>query len=735
MASASFVSSACDISSACTTDVDFTIPTVTASQLILVNLTIRNNASPIITAPTGFTNLLSACQGTIIFSRVYYRVATGAENSSCVFAFSASTRAAVITSVWNNINTACPFNVSAAASSTGTSACCEFPILTTTIASAALVYFTGTASNPAITNDAALTEREETNTTGGNRCQSWQGDELKAAAGATACRVNTLESAQVNTTFTIALATASAAAAGGSSASTASSLGIPGFDIQLASDSAAWESVLSDVLSKAGVNVSYGLPGNGPTDRVAKTGTMSLSLNNSYTNTGGSQSYYSPGHANAKSGFELGAGMQVVFQYSGSTFTKFRGMLDSILPAPGVYRERVTQTQSVDWIDFAAKHKLNRINLKIGALAGAVIDAVVSNMPNLPAACTIATAQLEWPYALDTAYDEGTTALGELQRIANSDGGWIFIKGDSASGNHLVFQDHRTRLNPGSSIATLSNTMVSMRPARTRDKAKNFVRVTSHPRVVDLTPTSVLYTGFGYPVVAAGCTIVIEGNYTDPAHRATRVGAASMVTPVAGTDYIGGTSPCGQELTSDLTITACLGANSFSASVVSSGSQSAFVGFQLRGAGIFDYAPVSVVAQDAALADSNGRNELNIDMPYESRESTACSMAYYELYKWKTPDYSLDECTFVATGTDALVKAALQVEPGMLVAITEDMTGISASQYFVQNVKLNLRAPNILTCTWGLLRRVDTTNYWQLNIDSLGQTTVDSGSTYTVLGP
>ncbi len=217
MASASFVSSACDISTACNTSVSFTVPTVTASQLIFVGVTLRQGNSPTVTPPAGFTGpLLTASAGTIISASVFYRVADGTESSPCTFDFSASTRAAVITEIWDNIETACPFDVySVATTGTTSSACCEFPIVNVTSASTALTYFTGTASNPAITNDANLTEREEVTTLGGNRCQSWAGDELQISSGNSACRVNTLEAAQRNITFTVALKAASVLVAAG----------------------------------------------------------------------------------------------------------------------------------------------------------------------------------------------------------------------------------------------------------------------------------------------------------------------------------------------------------------------------------------------------------------------------------------------------------------------------------------------------------------------------------------
>ena len=499
-------------------------------------------------------------------------------------------------------------------------------------------------------------------------------------------------------------------------------------DMQFSGSTGAWTDVRPDVLTSPGISISYGINGNGPEDRVADTGTMNFSLNNSVANSGGVVGYYSPIHANARSGFTIGIGTRLTIIYSGSTMYKSVGRIDDIVVVPGKFGPRSTSVTVVDWIDEAAKHKLKQIALQINVLANAAINTVVNNMTRKPSGSSLATAQMEYPYALDTAWDEETTALGEFQRIANSDLGFIFISGSGGStgaastGNILVFQDRRTRLAPSACKASLNDTMVMLQPLRSRSDIYNHVKMTVHPRNVDTVTTTVLYSLFGKPTAPAGCTLILEGNYTDPTLRSQRVGGASMVTPVETTDYTMGTDENGTNLTTDFTVTASYGANTVRYELANAGSQNAIVSkLQARGAGIYDYSPYSLAFENATSTASFGRNDLDLDLPYESHESVASSLGEYILGQLDDPFNQIEEISFIGNTSDALMKAGLQVEPGDLVTITETVTGIN-NEFFVNGCGLQItglgQSPQF-RFSWKVVRRLDTTLYWILNTDQL----------------
>jgi hypothetical protein len=264
--------------------------------------------------------------------------------------------------------------------------------------------------------------------------------------------------------------------------------------------------------------------------------------------------------------------------------------------------------------------------------------------------------------------------------------------------------------------------------------AYNRIKASAHPRLVDTTATTVLYSLFGQPTISPCSTLILEGRYTDPSLRAVRVGAASMVTPVATTDYTFGTSASDTSLTARLSVAASFGANSVRFALTSSASQLAQVNkLQARGAGIFDYSPETYQATDAALSACIGGTIYEVDLPYEFRGQGASAIADYELSQWKNPLSLADDCAFVGTNDATLLVAGLRREPGDVVSITETVTGL-AHQFYIQSCRVRLSGRNYAEFAWGLQRRTDLTDYWVLDVDKLGVTAADNTSAYAVLG-
>ena len=75
---------------------------------------------------------------------------------------------------------------------------------------------------------------------------------------------------------------------------------------------AVWTNLTADVVIADGLRWDYGIDGQGPTDCVASTGTMSFVLNNSPKNSGGVQGWYSPVHASKRTGWTFGIPIRLV---------------------------------------------------------------------------------------------------------------------------------------------------------------------------------------------------------------------------------------------------------------------------------------------------------------------------------------------------------------------------------------------------------------------------------------
>lgn len=493
-------------------------------------------------------------------------------------------------------------------------------------------------------------------------------------------------------------------------------------DLQMQFSGTAWTSVWSDVRLANPVTLEYGIDGNGPMDRIARAGVLSFAMDNSAFNSGLKLGYYSPGNANCRSGFEQGIGVRLSLAYGGTTAYKFVGKLTEIDPVPFQYSgERVTMCQAVDWMDEAAITRMPNVATQVGKRADEVIGTVVASISRQPVATSYGTAQLEFPYALDTAADESTAPLSVLADVVNSDLGYLYVKGDTATGGVLRFDDRRVRQAAASVVATLADTMMGLTVPRPRRLIYNTVKVSVHPRVVDGAPTTVLYAldQSNPPALAAGESITIIGQYRDPAQQAVRVGGTDLVTPVAGTDYAMGTGPGDASLTADLTVSASSGGNSVIFTLTNGGTQTGYVTLlQVRGRGLYDYAPLTVTATDATSKAAYGENTLSIDLPFESRVHVAKSVADHFLAVYKDPRYVVDELSFIANTSATFMGYAVAREPGDLVQVSETVTSLNA-QHFINGVKMSFGSGGIVGVTWVLAPDFDTATIFTLNTSTL----------------
>jgi hypothetical protein len=382
-------------------------------------------------------------------------------------------------------------------------------------------------------------------------------------------------------------------------------------------------------------------------------------------------------------------------------------------------------------MDGAAKHKLQRISTQTQKRADELIATVVGNMKRTPAASSLSAAQMEFPFALDSAFDENTTALEELRRIAMSDFGFVYLNGDTSTGGVLTFHDRRFRANPGTVNPIheqTDNTMVEMSAPRTRGNILNRVRTTIHPRRADTTAcATVLYSLDGFPAIPAGQSITVIGQYRDPNQEAVRIAGGSINVPVAGTDYtFGSAAESGLDnLGSDLSLSASTGANGAAFALTNIGSQTGFVTkLQVRGQGIFDYAPLTLESTSASSQNTYGLYTHDVDMPYEFSVDTAKTIGDDIVSKQKDPKKFSDTISFIANRSSDMMLTMLQREPGGLITIAETVTGLIGGHFFVQGVNLDISGDDLILCTWSVVPSLDPNlnDYWSLDdiSDELG---------------
>jgi hypothetical protein len=293
-----------------------------------------------------------------------------------------------------------------------------------------------------------------------------------------------------------------------------------------------WSDLSSDLSLTPTLTIDYGINGSGATDLVAGPGRMTFALRNDAANSAGLLGYYSPQHANCRSGFKLGIGIRFRYTLNGTVYYKFQGWLDSIDPIAGQRGARKVACTALDWIDQAMRQRVT-VATQVNKRTDEILTALVAAAAKQPTSTSFDVADSTFPFALDNSQSEDQPLLSELQRLALSEGGGhITVRGDTTGGGRLRFEKRTARIVP-ISIASFSDTMRDLSSPIERSEVINKVLVTVHPRRVDALATSVLFSNQGAPQIDAGATVLLTGQYNDPSDRHVRVGGKDMVTPVA----------------------------------------------------------------------------------------------------------------------------------------------------------------------------------------------------------
>lgn len=466
---------------------------------------------------------------------------------------------------------------------------------------------------------------------------------------------------------------------------------------------AGWTDLTADWKRDPATTVDYGITGAGPLDLVASTGTMSFTLDNGPRNSAGLVGYYSPGHPSCRPGFKLGIAVRFRYLLNGTTYFKFYGWLDTIDPQAGQYLERKTVCSAVDWMDIAAASN-PIVATQSSKRADEVLNVLVPAVARQPAGKSYQTGDSTFLFSLDNSQNESQVVLTELQRIAQSEYGHIYMKADTVTGGVLTLEKRTARFGSPTIAATFSDSMVKLTVPQSRSQIKNRVKTTVHPRRVGAVTTAVLYslpTTGSVQSVPAGATVKITGSYISPTIPNARVGGTDMTTPVATTDYTMNTASngSGSDLTASFVVTALFGANSVEFTISNNSSSLGYITLlQVRGREIDDYDPVDTVAIDTASITAYGETRVTLDMPYQSDTSVAAQVGAYILAAWSRPVANEVMVGFMAP-TDTELAIALPIEPGSAIVIAETVSGLH-STYYVNHVSVRCITDKILYFEW-----------------------------------
>jgi hypothetical protein len=469
-----------------------------------------------------------------------------------------------------------------------------------------------------------------------------------------------------------------------------------------------WVNVTPDVRSSQGLHLRYGMEGAEVNDRVASAGELSFVLENAATeNSAGLEGYYSPEHANVRSGFQVGTPVRLCFEFYGTRYFKWQGWIENIRVATGKNLARAVEVRARDWLDYAARMTLSGLAIQTDKDAGTLFFSLYVNSPRAPVSAWLDVGSDTYPYAFDNTTDEGVLILSEIFRLTISELGYAYIRGDTVGGGQLRFEARGAR---DGSVVRWAMTDPKIQAMNLSEHGLegiiNRVLVELHPRRVDAAATTVLFSLWNTPLVASGESITFVAPYRDPASgRFARVGGTSMVTPVATTDYTGNSQADGggTDRTANFTVTPTFGGNSALMVVSNSGPDAYLTKCQLRGKGVYAFETVLADLQDAASIAAYGQMSRRIDMPYQDDVNLASSLAALILANNSQPRTKVRAVSFVANWNAAAMMHTLAREIGDRVTVTEQVSGLAAAEYFIQGIQIAVVSDSKIAARWLLV--------------------------------
>ena len=491
-----------------------------------------------------------------------------------------------------------------------------------------------------------------------------------------------------------------------------------------------WVNVLADVRAQDPIVCEYGIQGAEPTDRVASTGTLSFSLNNSVRNSGATLGYYSPLHASVRSSFTWNVGIRLLLTSGVNSRYKFRGKLAEIRPTAGLYDDRLTACVAVDLMDDWARLDLPdlaaQLSQRSDQLVTTILDALAAE--DQPAARSIETGAETYPFALDGGATGARPTVREVvNQICLSEFGYAYLKGDGTQGGTFQFENrHHRAANP-----TVQFTLTAALFDRggivvpgSRDDIVRTVQVFIRPTKVDPAATTILYDlQTTHTLVQPGATNdTLFGPYRDPdTHEAC--GGTDLQALVSGTDYLMNAAQdgSGTNLTANFTVTPSFTGLGVRYTITNTGTVAGYV-TRLRAVGKAIRRYDALI--EVAVAGSFGARVLAYEMPFQSNTNVASDVATYLAQILSSPFAHVPSVRFLANKSDALMAAAILREPGDRIALSESVTGVDA-EFTINSVRLELEPGGILWCTWGL-EPASAQRYWLLGTvgaGELGETT------------
>lgn len=458
--------------------------------------------------------------------------------------------------------------------------------------------------------------------------------------------------------------------------------------------SGAWVDVSADVLSSPYIKWDSGFGYDEPTAFVADDGRLEFYMNNSSRNSGGVAGYYSPGHASARTDFELGTRVRVKTTYSAADRYQFHGRITEIEPIAGRYKTRRTRVVACDYMYELSSRYIDILALQTGKRSDELLTTLIDSMDIAPQVEDYDTGLDVFALAFHDLQGERQVAATVAQKIMQSELSWLYVRGDTSAGETLTLETRQADYTKSSQL-TLNDTMTDLQIERSRGNIYNRTVVSFRP-VIESTDSEILYTLPETITLSPSGTYTMTALYRDP-DGGERISGKNMITPVADTDFsFSSVDGSGNDLNSSLGVSLNSGYSTGGdrAEIAFTNNSSTTIGylwfFQLRGITLRMRDAVEVVTESSSSVTAYGERRIQFNVPYQNNFNAAKGIADYLSGKWDDPKYKINKVKFIGNTSSTLMSAAINRDIGDKITVTETQTGVNTGVCIIgRRVQIN----------------------------------------------
>ncbi|MFC1961380.1 hypothetical protein ACFLYO_11810 [Chloroflexota bacterium] len=340
---------------------------------------------------------------------------------------------------------------------------------------------------------------------------------------------------------------------------------------------------------------------------------------------------------------------------------------------------------------------------------------VGTRLPDITVYADLETGCETFAYVGDN-WPDGISAWEAVQQVTAAEGGLCFVDRDGL----VVFWNRHHLHKLRTAQTTITGQMADFAVSTDGRAIVNRSVITCHPRTVG-TGNEVLWTLPKAVEIPANGSRVIRARFVDDS--GARIGALSLVTPVAGTDYSANERPdaSGQDCTAYVHLSVAAGANHALLTCTNTLSQDVYLlpGLQVRGVKLTDWGPVDAIQENALSITYYGRRIFGEDVLLLDDPAQAERLARHLVVENKDPRSRATTVTLAGINT-ANLNNILSLTIGDAVQLTQDRTAHDTRYHIVGERHTVTRGGNEHTVTW-TVRIASPVNYWLLGVIGAGE--------------